>query len=350
MISHSIKLLIDKSAIENNYNYIKNKSKKGIIPVLKSNGYGFGANILAGILHGFGQKIFAVARYEEAFDILEHLKGKNINILVFESIREVPFLTNNDNILFSANSFEDLKFLINNNVPSSQIHIKIDFGFGRNGITKNDFTKLYNYIIDKNLSFGGIYTHLFAASKSDQKDIIEQFKNIIKLVGNSRFQMIHMISSESYYNNTSDYDNYLRMGQLLYGIQEPNNIDQNIKKIFKLTGYIDSVKDIRDCKYIGYTEKRKIKNLNHFNMAIVKFGYGDGFLKYNENTFCLVNNREFYISSISMDYTFINVDNSVKVGDEVEFYFDTDAFYKHFNKKIYEFLPNLSTTITRMVK
>ncbi|MGF6907627.1 alanine racemase [Fusobacterium sp. PH5-44] len=350
MISHSMTLLIDKSAIENNYNHIKNVSKKGIIPVLKSNGYGFGADILADILCELGQKIFAVARYSEAFEILNHLKGKNVKILVFESIKEVPFFTNNDNIIFSANSFEDLKFLLANNVPATQIHIKIDFGFARNGIIKNDFTKLYNYIAEKKLFLGGIYTHLFAASKSDQKDVIEQFENIIKLIGNERFDMIHMISSESYYNNTTNYDNYLRMGQLLYGIQEPNHIDPNIKKIFKLSGYIESIKNIYECKYIGYSEKRKVKNLNHSNMAIVKFGYGDGFLKYNENTLCLVNNRDFYISSISMDYTFINVDSSVKVGDRVEFYYDTDAFYKHFNKKIYEFLPNLSTKITRVVK
>lgn len=351
MISHSMSLQLDKEALLNNYNYLKNVSGKNIIPVLKSNGYGLGADLLANTFHSFGENIFAVARYSEAYDILKNTRLKNIKILVFESIREVPFLSNSTNIIFSANSFEDLKFLLNNNVPSSQIHIKLDFGFGRNGLIKKDFTKLYNYILDNKYTFGGIYTHLFSASKSDQKDIINQFKNIIDLIGHDKFDIIHIISSECFYNaDTFNIDNYLRIGQLLYGIQEPNNIDDNLKKVFRLTGKIENIKDIRENKYIGYHEKRKIKNLNYFNMAIVKFGYGDGFLKYNENTTCLINNVEYYISSISMDYTFINVDNRVNVGDEIEFYHDTNKFYTHFNKKIYEFLPSLSLSIPRTVK
>ena len=216
--------------------------------------------------------------------------------------------------------------------------------------TSKNLTKLYNYISDNKLKFGGIYTHFFSASKGDQKEMIELFKNTINLIGKDKFQMIHMISSDSYYTTDSNFDSHLRLGQLLFGIQEPNNIDNNLKKTFRLIGRIESIKDIRSTKYIGYSEKRKVKNLNHFNIAVVKLGYGDGFLKYNENTFCLINGKEFYISSISMDYTLINVDNSVKIGDDVEFYFDSDKFFSHFNKKIYEFLTNLSRNITRMVK
>jgi len=351
MISHFMSLQIDKEALLNNYNYLKNISNKNIIPVLKSNGYGMGADILTKILHSFGQKLFAVARYSEAHHILSSSKLDDIQILVFESIRETPFFTDSKNIIFSANSFDDLKLLLNNNVLPIQIHIKLDLGFGRNGIIQKDFTKLYNYILENKYTFGGIYTHLFSVSKGDQKELINQFKSIITLIGKDKFSAIHIISSESFYNTDTFYiDNYLRIGQLLYGIQEPNNINENLKKVFKLTGRIENIKDIKENKHIGYQEKRKIKHLNHSNVAIVKFGYGDGFLKYNENTTCLIKGIEYYISSVCMDYTFINVDNRVNVGDEIEFYFDTNKFYKDFNKKIYEFLPSLSSNIVRMVK
>lgn len=48
-----------------------------------------------------------------------------------------------------------------------------------------------------------------------------------------------------------------------------------------------------------------------------KIGYADGFGKQNENTNCLIHRKEYRIVEITMDNSFLEVDERVKVGDEV---------------------------------
>ena len=61
--------------------------------------------------------------------------------------------------------------------------LKIDFGFGRNGIEIKDIKKLKEYIEKNNLYFSGIYSHLFSVNYEEGLEIIQNFKKIISLLG-----------------------------------------------------------------------------------------------------------------------------------------------------------------------
>ncbi|MDR3259372.1 MAG: alanine racemase [Fusobacteriaceae bacterium] len=338
---------IIRDNIINNYNYLRNISNKEIIPVLKANAYGFGATLIADILYNCGVRFFAVARYSEALEIINYKDFKNIKILIFESIRDISHMDNIKNIIFSANSLDDLKYFAERGIPSEQIHIKVDLGFARNGILDEELDNLKTYIDENTHNFGGIYSHIFSICGKDGNKLIKKFDEILNFLGKHRFYMIHLISSETFYQYKYDIATNIRIGQLLYGINESNYRDKNLKKIFSLKGKISGIKNIENNKYVGYELKEKLQNIDYKNIAIVKLGYGDGFLKANENSACLINNKEYIISLVSMDYTFINIDESVKIGDVVEFYYDTDKFYDEFNCKIYEFMTNINERIRR---
>ena len=75
------------------------------------------------------------------------------------------------------------------------MQLKIDFGFGRNGIIQEDIENLKKYIEKKNLSFKGIYSHLYAVEYDEGAELIEKFTETVKYLGKERFQMIHIQNS-----------------------------------------------------------------------------------------------------------------------------------------------------------
>ena len=56
---------------------------------------------------------------------------------------------------------------------------------------------------------------------------------------------------------------------------------------------------------------------NYKNIAKIKIGDGDEFLKFNESSYCTINKKLYKILAVTMDNTFIAADDSISDGDEV---------------------------------
>ncbi len=421
----------------------KAKNKK-VLPVVKANAYGHGVNVIVPVLYKSGQRDFAVARYVEAENILKMNLGNDIRILVFESIRDMELIKGTPNIdiainsmeefkeaidagiepsrmqlkvdfgfgrngiyaseakelreyILERNSMEEFKEAIDAGIEPSRMQLKVDFGFGRNGIYASEAKELREYILERNLKLRGIYTHLFAVNYKDGLEIIDNFTKIVDSIGRDRFEMIHLQNSAGVMNYDCEVATHIRVGMLTYGLQEVGYYDPNLRQVFSLEGQIAGVRevdkskyvayevkddlDIPNCKYlakikIGYgdgflkkNEKSKcIINNKEFKIAEVtmdntfievpnckylakiKIGYGDGFLKKNEKSKCIINNKEFKIAEVTMDNTFIEVDESVKEGDKIYLYKDITKEVDFIGMNIYELLTILSPRIPRELK
>jgi alanine racemase len=350
MYHDAIKLEISRGNLLHNYRYLRKSSQKELIPVLKSNAYGFGINLIARVLYEEGQRFFSVARYSEALEILAELSNcKDVKVLVFESVQDLELIQKNKNIIFSINSMHLLAYLIQNCIDPHTVQIKLDLGFTRNGIPSEDWHRLRQFLKEKNLFFSGIYSHLFSANEKTCNMMTKKFDTIISMLGRERFCKIHLNSSESFYYEKYAGATDIRIGQLLYGIEECEHPDRNLKKIFSLNGAIDYIKNIQNNNYIGYEHQKNSGAFLYPNVAIVKFGYGDGFLKENINTTCRINDREYPIIGISMGHTYINVDDKVKIGDISAFYYDPNDLFQKFGRKIYEFTTILNEKIKREI-
>lgn len=350
MGANSFYIEISEKNLIHNIKYLQTKYNCKLLPVLKANAYGHGIKIISSILYSNGITEFAVARLGEAKKILEN---KNINmckILVFETIDEKEYLDLDERIIITANSLEDLKKMINFGISSKQIQVKIDFGFGRNGISINEIDNLKEYILGKDLRFNGIYSHLYAVSKEEGKELIEKFKNIITFLGKERFEMSHIQNSEGILlHGNTNFFTHIRPGIYIYGIQEPGICMENIKQVMTIKGKIDSIRSLTNEKYLAYSLKEDTKVKGISNIAKIKLGYGDGFLKLNTFTPCLIKNKKFIINSISMDNSFIQVDNEVQVGDEVIIYPDFEEISSILNMHIVELLSLFSERLERKI-
>lgn len=352
MAINSTKIMISEKNLIHNMNYLTSNFGKKVLAVVKSNAYGHDINLITKTLHKHGYKEFAVARLVEAEQILKNPELSDSKIIIFESIglEYLDIIKNNTSFHMTINVFEELEEALNFGIPADRIQLKIDFGFGRNGISLDDLEKLKNYIEKNNLKFSGIYSHLFSVTYDEGLKLIEKFKEIVEMLGKERFNMIHLQNSAAVENfGAIDITTHIRTGMLIYGLQEEGFFDRNLKQIFSLEGKIAGIRNLENSDYLAYNLKSDINAGKCKYTAKIKLGYGDGFLKLNQKTKCVINNKEFDITLITMDNTFIEVDSSIKEGDTVFFYPNVSLISSTLGMAVYELLTILSVRLERVL-
>lgn len=347
MLENRLILEINSNNLIKNYEYLLNKSQKQMIAVVKANAYGFGILEIVKILNKIGCNYFAVSRTSEINKILS-LKINSLKILMLEVIEDFNILKNNKNIEMVVTDLELLKKLLNFGISPFQLHLRLDFGFARSGFKNFELPKLINFINKNNLKFKGIMGHIFSANLKDMNIISQNFTNIVTSIGKEKFEVIHLLNSEGTEKIKCEVATHIRCGQYLFGLQN-QNINSNICKIFKLKGIIFDIISIDNLKYIGYSKIKKLKLGNLNRVGQLKIGYGDGFLKDFENCNVLINNKPYKIIHISMDISFVIVDNEVKNGDEVEIFYNLNENEKKIKKSSYEIFSLLNDRINKKV-
>lgn len=340
MIKNETIIEINKENLFHNMDYLKNHKKKQILPVVKANAYGHGMDKIIGLLYEWGQRIFAVARFSE-YERIHNMGYDDVKILVFESIGDYSLIKDRDDIFLSANTLDELKDLLNNSIDSEKIQIKIDMGFGRNGIYSHELEEIKK--ITKNLHFAGIYSHLFAVNYDDGLEYIKIFEKIINYLGKENFSMIHLQNTATTLSYDIPYVSHVRVGMGIYGLQDDGFMEKNLKQVFSLKSKIDSIREID--KYFAYRENDGIKKIGK-----IKLGYADGFLKSNEGSYCLIGNREHKILQVTMDNTFIEIDQGNNIGDTVDLYHNVYSSANYNNRTIYELTVILSPRLHRIIK
>ncbi|MFC2498693.1 phosphate acyltransferase, partial [Capnocytophaga granulosa] len=167
------------------------------------------------------------------------------------------------------------------------------------------------------LKFLGIFSHLFSATYTDGLEVIKKFTEVVSKLGRDNFEMVHLQNAAGIYNYDVDVVTHIRTGMLTYGLQEAGFYDHDLKPVFTgLIGFVDSVRYVSELDYVAYEDLSSISPKTK-KIAKIKIGYGDGFPKANNKTTCLIKKKEYVISQVTMDNTFIEVDDRVNVGDKV---------------------------------
>ncbi len=353
MVRNSFYLEVNQDAILHNIEVLRRWKKKNVIPVIKANAYGHGDVEMAKtcILAGVTQVV--VARYREAKNILQDFYFQTLSetipfqILVLESIGDFSILEPFPRMDIAINSLDELEKALDSGISPRKIHIKIDLSFGRNGIEEKDFTVLAQKIKGEKIPYKGIFSHLFAASYEDGLSCIELFSSLIAKIGREHFERIHLQNSASSYNYDCEFVTDIRVGMLNYGLQEPGYYHEELQQAFSLKGKVDSIRAVKDMRYLAYETKEEVGVENAKWIAKIKIGYADGFGKQNENGTCLIKRKEYRIVEVTMDNTFLEVDGRVQVGDEVILFYNAAKVKQETGKQIYENLVGLTSRLPR---
>lgn len=317
---------IIKQNLLDNYAYLSQVATGQIAPVLKSNAYGHGIVQVATLLDRVGAPFFCVDSLYEAYQLLQARVQTPILITGYVDprnlrVKRLPF----SYAVYEYTMLEAIKKY----QPHAGVHIFVDTGMHREGISIEQLQKFTQVIKETKLKIEGLMSHFGMADVPNSKGTKEQVVNFLKakaILKKSAIepQYMHIAASSGVLHANKyplDLGNMSRVGLALYGV-DPEGKNMFLKPVLVLKSTIVQLKHIKRGDKVGYdftfTSKKNMK------IAVLPIGYNDGmnrglsnkgFVKIGK-TFCPI------IGRVSMNITTIDVSKlqNPRVGDEVVVY------------------------------
>lgn len=325
------KLKVNLDALLKNYNKAKDLNKqKVIIAVVKADSYGLGARVIADHLYRNGVRHFATATLEEALELKDVIFDSMVLVLGVTSPKNVKYaLENNVSLTCPSKEWlEDCLSELHDIDGKLKIHVKIDTGMGRIGISdKEELLSIDNLLTSEKIDFEGIFSHYSNADGGDNNyddHQTKKFDDSIKLFKNKP-KYIHIGNSASTvkYNDRKDQYNMTRLGISLYGCYPSENIEKldkiELDPVVSLVSKITHVKKISKGEKVGYGVSYEAKQDEY--IATVPIGYADGILRRAQGFKIKVGTEDCEIvGRVCMDQLMVRCSENTKVGDDVLFF------------------------------
>lgn len=303
---------INLNKLRNNFKYYKNNTNKSIIAVVKDNAYGHGLIKVAKALEDEGCSYFVVSSIDEALALRSNNIKGGILLLGYPEKHEYEMLSLND-ISVAVYSLFQLNEITHSYFKYPlKIHIKINSGMQRNGISDNEIKDILNKIKkDPRINIVGIFTHYIGGD-----DCLNYLKNQFKLFHksiNKSFDetfMIHAASSNSFNLINENVTNYIRIGLGLYGLQS-----SNLNPVLELKAPIVQVYKAPKGTICGYDGVFTAKDDGY--LYTLPIGYADGY-KPILNHLAYKDDYLIQAGRVSMDYCSFFSTSHYMIGDEIE--------------------------------
>jgi alanine racemase len=322
---------IDLGALRFNYLQIRRRIPKAVdvLGVVKANAYGHGAVPVALKLQKLGVGYLGVAIVDEGIELRKG--GVRTPVLVMGGV----FKEEADQILaygltpvvFEKDSLRILSKAVRKHHKKIKIHLKVDTGMGRLGVSMNSWPALLQELKRyPGIEIEGILSHFSMTEDEEGVFTARQWDEFQKAVAIARgsgvcFKYLHMANSANLTVCPSYCGNLVRPGIMLYGAYPSPTFQDRIKlePVMTLKTAIRLLKSVPGGARIGYggtftTKKKSI-------IATLPIGYADGYRRClsNRGEVLVRRKRAPVIGRVSMDYTLVDVTDipGVSVGDEV---------------------------------
>lgn len=351
---------ISKAALLHNYKYLKELSGVPVAPVLKSNAYGHGIEIVGKILDEVNPPLICVDSIYEAYQLLNakvktpilvmgYVSGENL------SVKKLP-------LSFSVYTNEMLEN-IKKYQPHAPVHVFVDSGMHREGVPMEQLSGFLKKAKSLDLNIEGIMSHFAKPSSPSNVNTKNQINNFEKAIeiGNSlniEFKFIHLFASNGIRNiqNYRRVDNLTRSGKALYGIDVVRD-SKKLKPVLSLNSTIIQIKNLKKGEAVGYDFIFKAPR--DMMTAILPIGYNDGVNRRLSNKGFVKVSGDFaqIIGRVSMNITVIDITNvkNTRVGQKVNIYsnnpLDKNCVYnvaEIIDSIPYEILTHLNPTTKRI--
>lgn len=343
------KIEISKDSLIKNYKYLSNLSKIKVAPVLKSNGYGHGIINIAKILDPLGTPFFCVDSLHEGYQLIKAKIKTPILITGYTNPENLKIKT----LPFSYALYTlDLAAIINKYQPQAGIHVFIDTGMRREGVTIDDLPNFLEHLQKfTNLKIEGVMTHLASTNGAKDKIFQHQIKNFqkgLKIFNkfNIKPKWIHIAASGGLINKQtreiiSKISNLSRAGLSLYGLNEDNNLIPTLK----FTSSLVQIKTLKKGEKTGYDGTFTAKK--DMLVGVLPAGFNDGIDRRLSNKGFIQIDGKFcrILGRVSMNLTTIDLSNiknpNPKVGEEAIIFSNVKKDLNSINKsaKICKTLP-----------
>ncbi len=338
------KIVLNKSNYFHNLKIISEHagSKEKVAVVLKDNAYGHGLLEIAKLANEFGIEKAVVRTVEEARQIETFFR--QILILADNNLK-----TYSHSFHIVINSLEDIQRLPEN----TNVHLKVDTGMHRNGISVERLEEAIHGIYNKKLNLTGILTHYRSADELSceffwQRSVFKQVKSDTKIICEKLLLPIpkfHSANSSALFRFNNYDEDIVRVGIAQYGYLETNIIfsNPNLKPVMSLWADKISTRNIKKNEKVGYGGKYLAKK--DMKISTYNLGYGDGFLRLDGTQKYITPKGHEILGRVSMDNISVNSDE-----DEICIFEDVRELAKLQNTISYEITTTLNPNIPKEIR
>ena len=303
--------------------------RKILIPV-KANAYGHGAVEVSRMAELIGVEWLGVATVAEGIQLRE--AGIRLPILKFSPAFPEEMETAITNVLTftitdKANA-ESLQAECGRLAKKVAVHLKIDTGMGRIGVSPTEGPNLADYIEHScpNLTLDGIFTHLPVSDAADPtytREQIARFKSAVDAVQEKigrKVALVHCANSAGVLAHPDGWLNMVRPGIMVYGYYPDAATPRTIKLKpgLSFSTKISYLKKVTKGTSIGYG--RTWFAPADTWIATIQVGYADGFNRlFSNRGRVLINGRSYpIVGRVCMDQSMVDLgaETDAKVGDE----------------------------------
>ena len=323
---------IDLGAIHHNLREIRKKIgvRPRIMAVVKANAYGHGMlEVTKSILQEEAASYLGVAIVEEGITLRKN--GVKAPILVLTAAPEPQldlFVKHRlEATICSLTVARSLNRIAAGAGRKSIVHLKVDTGMGRIGISPRDTVEFVQRLrtLD-HLTLEGIFTHFATSDEANlafARRQLSQFKSVIEGLSAAgiHIPMKHSANSGAILQLPESYFDVVRPGIMIYGYLPSRAMTTTLplKPAMSLRSRIEFMKTVERGTSISYG--RRYTTASKTKIGSVAIGYGDGYSRRLTNkATALVNGREYpVVGTICMDQVMINVGlrSRCKAGDPV---------------------------------
>lgn len=256
-----------------------------LICVLKADAYGLGAPMVAKRLHQEGQRMFAVASYNEAAEIRRELPDCDVLILglcgevqLLKAIEAGMLLT-----VFSAAYAAKVRAAAQTVNRKARVHVKLETGLNRLGFESEEAAEAIVTMNESGwMQLEGLFTHLAlrdAASDKAQLDLLKGCQAALEQRG-IQIPMVHALDSIGMVRYPDEHMDAVRTGAWLYGVY-PRRYAHPEESQLALTvkTRIAQLHHVAAGECLGYDETHPLQKDSI--IATLSAGYIDGYPRLN---------------------------------------------------------------------
>lgn len=297
--------------------------------VVKANAYGHGAIETSRTLIRHGVTRLAVFSMEEG--VILRQAGITVPIVVLGPVFQQQFGDLFAHQLTPVVSDSSVLTALGQAAASREIshsvHLKIETGMGRLGLTQNEFVSIIrSNKVPRSLRLEGLMTHLADADGPDQdatEEQIRRFNASLKVMLECGFQvpLVHVSNSGGAVRFPSAHFTLVRPGIILYGYHTlPTTVEvPDLRPVLSLKTCIAQLRTIQPGGTVSYNRTFTAKCLTR--IAVLPIGYAGGLSRHLSNRgYVLIRGQRAPIAGrVCMDMVMVDVTAipGVAVGDEV---------------------------------
>lgn len=306
------------------------KDRKILISV-KANGYGHGSIAVGQLAEKIGVDWLGIATIPEGIELRN--AGIKLPILKFSQVfpEEMEAAINNKITLTvcEKRNIEELEETCKTVGKNVDVHLKVDTGMGRIGVTAQEAPEFAEFIEQScpHLNLDGIYTHLPVSDDGDPdytKDQVSRFNGLVDEVNQRvgrKISLAHCSNSAAVLGHPYAWMDMVRPGIMVYGYYPSDETPQSIplKPGLSLITRVAFVKKVEAGTKIGYSHTWTAPEDTW--IGTISAGYADGFNRlFSNNGKVLINGKSYpIVGRVCMDQSMVDLgsETNVQVGDEV---------------------------------